>query len=100
MGTLQVKGGERTVSGKIDRLAVTPAGDVLIVDYKTNRPAPSGLAEVPQTYVLQMALYRALLQPLYPGRDVSAALLFTGVPRLIALPAEAMEAALVRLTEP
>jgi ATP-dependent helicase/nuclease subunit A len=100
MGTLRVKGRERTVSGKIDRLAVTAAGDVLIVDYKTNRPAPSGLEDVPPAYVLQMALYRALLQPLYPGRDVSAALLFTEIPRLIALPAEAMEAALVRLTEP
>ena len=35
---------------------------------------------------LQLALYRALLQPLYPGRTVAAALLFTETPRLIALP--------------
>ena len=99
MGTLRVKGRERAVSGKIDRLAVTSA-EVLIVDYKTNRPAPAWLEEVPEAYILQMALYRALLQPLYPGRDVVAALLFTEVPRLIPVPAAAMDAALVRLTEP
>ncbi|TKB04467.1 MAG: hypothetical protein E5W69_12745, partial [Mesorhizobium sp.] len=77
--------------------AVTP-DKVSIVDYKTNRPAPATLAEVPQAYVLQLALYRALLQPLYPGREVSAALLFTEAPRLIELPAGAMDDALARLT--
>jgi ATP-dependent helicase/nuclease subunit A len=99
MGTLRVKGRPRAVSGKIDRLAVTP-DEVMIVDYKTNRPAPSGIEEIPAAYILQMALYRALLQPLYPGRGVTAALLFAEVPRLISVPAGAMGAALARLTEP
>ncbi|MES0097274.1 double-strand break repair helicase AddA [Mesorhizobium sp. M0019] len=97
MGSLEVWGKLRSISGKIDRLAATP-DKVSIVDYKTNRPAPATLAEVPQAYVLQLALYRALLQPLYPGREVSAALLFTEVPRLIELPAAAMDDALARLT--
>ncbi|TIT20106.1 MAG: double-strand break repair helicase AddA, partial [Mesorhizobium sp.] len=97
MGSLEVRGKLRSISGKIDRLAVTP-DKVSIVDYKTNRPAPATLAEVPQAYVLQLALYRALLQPLYPGREVSAALLFTEAPRLIELPAGAMDDALARLT--
>ena len=96
-GTLEIGGIERSISGKIDRLAVT-ASDVLIVDYKTNRPAPSRLDEVPPAYVTQLALYRALLQPLYPGRAVEAALLFTEAPLLIAVPAAAMDDALVRLT--
>ncbi|RWD49893.1 MAG: double-strand break repair helicase AddA, partial [Mesorhizobium sp.] len=97
MGSLDVKGTLRSISGKIDRLAVTPE-KVSIVDYKTNRPAPASLAEVPPAYVLQLALYRALLEPLYPGREVSAALLFTEAPRLIELPAKAMDDALARLT--
>jgi ATP-dependent helicase/nuclease subunit A len=53
---------------------------------------------VPPAYILQLALYRALLKPLYPGRSVTAALLFTEAPRLIELPAEAMDDALARLT--
>ncbi|TPN84210.1 double-strand break repair helicase AddA [Mesorhizobium sp. CU2] len=97
MGSLEVKGRLRSISGKIDRLAVTPE-KVLIVDYKTNRPAPDSLTQVPPAYILQLALYRALLQPLYPGRAVTAALLFTEAPRLIELPAAAMDDALARLT--
>ncbi|SDA94577.1 double-strand break repair helicase AddA [Mesorhizobium qingshengii] len=97
MGSLEVKGKKRSISGKIDRLAVT-SDTVSIVDYKTNRPAPASLAEVPPAYVLQLALYRALLQPLYPGRAIRAALLFTEAPRLIELPAGAMDDALARLT--
>ncbi|WP_027053831.1 double-strand break repair helicase AddA [Mesorhizobium erdmanii] len=97
MGSLEVRGKRRSISGKIDRLAVT-ADTVSIVDYKTNRPAPGSLAEVPPAYLLQLALYRALLQPLYPGREIKAVLLFTEAPRLIELPARAMDDALARLT--
>jgi len=97
MGSLEVKGRTRSISGKIDRLAVTP-DRVSIVDYKTNRPAPATLADVPPAYILQLALYRALLRPLYPGREVRAALLFTEAPRLIELPEQAMDDALARLT--
>ncbi|WP_442580795.1 double-strand break repair helicase AddA [Mesorhizobium sp. ASY16-5R] len=98
MGHIEVRGERRAVSGKIDRLAVTET-EVLIVDYKTNRPAPQALAAVPPAYVAQLALYRALLQPVYPGRTVSAALLFTEAPRLVPLPPQAMDEALVRLTK-
>ncbi|TPM99378.1 double-strand break repair helicase AddA [Mesorhizobium sp. B2-1-3A] len=97
MGKLDVRGKKRSISGKIDRLAVT-ADTVSIVDYKTNRPAPASLAEVPPAYLLQLALYRVLLKPLYPGREVKAALLFTEAPRLVELPAQAMDDALARLT--
>ena len=85
------------MSGKIDRLAVTPER-VLIVDYKTNRPPPATLADVPDAYLVQLALYRSLLQALYPDREVAAALLFTETPALIELPAAAMDAALERLS--
>ncbi len=98
MGSLDIRGKKRSVSGKIDRLAITP-GKVLIVDYKTNRPPPASLAEVPSAYVLQLALYRALLRPLYPAHEVRAALLFTETPQLIELPAEMMDVSLVELTQ-
>ncbi|MBN9079202.1 MAG: double-strand break repair helicase AddA [Rhizobiales bacterium 65-79] len=97
MGTLDIRGRPRTISGKIDRLAISES-EVLLVDYKTDRRPPADASEVPQAYLLQLALYRALLRPLYPDRPVSAALLFTEAPRLVPLPAEAMDAALARLT--
>jgi ATP-dependent helicase/nuclease subunit A len=82
-----------TVSGQIDRLAVT-ADAVLIADYKTNHPAPRTLAEVPAAYVRQLALYRAVLQKLYPDRPVRAVLIWTDVPDLMEVPADSLEAAL------
>jgi ATP-dependent helicase/nuclease subunit A len=96
MGGVTVAGAERSVSGKIDRLVVTDA-EVLIVDYKTNRPPPRRLADVPPGYVAQLALYRALLQPLYPDHAIRAALLFTEAPILIDVPENAMNAVLASI---
>ena len=74
------------VSGQVDRLAVTPGG-VLIADYKTNRPAPRRLQDVPPGYVRQLALYRAVLARIYPDRSVRAALVWTDVPDLMEISA-------------
>jgi ATP-dependent helicase/nuclease subunit A len=87
------------VSGKIDRLAISD-GDVLIVDYKTGRSVPRSLAEIPQNYIAQLAIYRALLRPIYPDKTVRAALLFTERPVLFELPPESLDAALSVLTSP
>jgi ATP-dependent helicase/nuclease subunit A len=97
MGEIDLRGKRRSVSGKIDRLAVG-ADTVWIVDYKTNRAAPASAAEAPGAYILQLALYRTLLKPLYPGRRIAAALLFTEAARLIELPEAALDEALARLT--
>src|SRR5262249_36419463 len=77
--------GELVVSGQIDRLAVTERA-VLILDYKTNRPPPTRLADVPPVSLAQLATYRALVRRIYPNRPVEAALLWTDGPRLMAVP--------------
>jgi len=81
------------VSGQIDRLVVTEA-EVLIVDFKTNHEPPTSLAGVPQAYIRQLALYRAVLGQLYPGRAGRAALLWTETPELMELSASALDAEL------
>jgi ATP-dependent helicase/nuclease subunit A len=85
------------VTGQIDRLAVTER-EVLIADYKTNRPAPAALGDVPPAYRRQLALYRALLQQIYPGRTVRAALVWTENATLMELPQEVLNAELATLT--
>ncbi len=97
MGTLDIGGAERALSARLDRVAVGGTR-VLIVDYKTNRTPPEDIAGVPVAYLTQMALYRALLTPLYPGKSVETALLFTEVPCLIPLPQDILQTALERLT--
>lgn len=96
MGTIMVAGMQRAVSGKIDRLVVTDA-DVLIVDFKTGRPAATGPDQVPAAHVAQMAIYAALLRPLYPGRRMRAALVYTEAPALVTLAADTLDEALARL---
>jgi ATP-dependent helicase/nuclease subunit A len=89
--------GELEIPGQIDRLAVTD-NEVLIADYKTNRPAPRRIEDVPSAYVRQLALYRALLKKIYPQKKVRAALLWTEAPELMELSEAAMDAALEQVT--
>ena len=81
------------VSGQVDRLAVTE-GSILIADYKTDRPAPRRPEDAPPAYVAQLALYRAVLEKIYPGREVRAALLWTDSLDLAEVSASALDAAL------
>ncbi len=90
IGTLQTPRGTFTVSGQVDRLAVSDT-EVLIVDYKTNRPPPESAEDVALVYRRQLALYRALLQRIYPGRRVRAFLLWTAAPRLMEIAAETLD---------
>ncbi|WP_298747215.1 double-strand break repair helicase AddA [uncultured Brevundimonas sp.] len=80
-------------SGRIDRLVITPER-VLVVDYKTNRPAPDRIEDADPAYVLQLAVYAAVLRRLYPDRPVEAALVWTDGPRLMPVPRALMDAAL------
>lgn len=74
----------RIISGQIDRLVIADEY-VLVVDYKTNRPPPEKLGDVPEPYLAQMAAYQQLLSLLYPGKKVRCALLWTHIPRLMEL---------------
>jgi ATP-dependent helicase/nuclease subunit A len=79
--------GERVIAGTIDRLLVEQ-DRVLVVDFKTARRPPDSLAQVPRAILRQMAAYCAALEKVWPGRAIEAALLYTAVPRLIAIPAD------------
>ncbi|ATQ44765.1 double-strand break repair helicase AddA [Caulobacter mirabilis] len=86
------------VSGRVDRLLVTPER-VLVVDYKTNRPAPATLEAADPAYRIQMAVYAAVLAEIFPGRRIDAALVWTDGPRLMPVPENIMTRTLVELSE-
>lgn len=73
------------LTGQIDRLAVTDEA-VLIIDYKTNRAAPSSVEDVAPVYLYQLAAYRLALAEIYPDKPVRAALLWTEVPQMMEIP--------------
>jgi ATP-dependent helicase/nuclease subunit A len=76
-------------SGRLDRLVATAEG-VLIVDFKLgekpNRPASS--------HVTQLALYRAILRPLYREATIQAALVYLDGPILAPVSEAELDAAL------
>ena len=90
------KGPALSLSGQIDRLAVTPS-DVMIVDYKTNRPPPSRPQDVAAAYLYQLAAYALALKEIYPGRTIRAALLWTDGPHLMEIPAPLVQDYVIRL---
>ena len=81
---------ELELSGQIDRLVVGD-DEILIVDYKTNRPPPETADEVAPLYRRQLAAYRAALRRIYPGKQVRATLLWTAVPHIMELPAKLLD---------
>jgi ATP-dependent helicase/nuclease subunit A len=79
-------------SGRLDRLVATRDG-VSIVDFKLgerpDRPAAA--------HVVQLALYRAALQPLYPAFKIRAALVYLDGPTLAPVGDDELDAALEAL---
>ncbi len=84
------------LTGQIDRLAELD-GEVMIVDFKTNRVAPRRAADVAEVYLLQLAAYRLAVSEIYPGKRVRAALLWTDGPKIMEIPADVLDAHAARL---
>jgi len=80
------------VSGRLDRLAVTPE-HIWLLDYKTDRSVPESLLPI-HAYAQQLARYAALLHEAYPGRPITAAIFWTTPGRLEFLPENLLTAAL------
>ena len=70
---------------------------VLIVDYKSDRNPPDEVSAVSDSYLAQMAAYRALVREIYPGHDVTCALLWTDAPALMPLPNALLDEALQKI---
>lgn len=80
------------LSGQVDRLVVSER-EVIIVDYKTNRPPPQTTDGVDPAYRFQMAAYRAALSEIYPNKTIRCVLLWTDGPFITELPEAMLDAA-------
>lgn len=89
--------GQRTiqVAGQVDRIG-EDGKEVLVADYKSGPPC--ALSETPPAYLAQMALYRAVLSPLWPNKTLRMLLIWTQAPRAVFLPSEKLDAALAAIT--
>lgn len=68
--------GGKIISAKIDRLVIEE-DKVIIVDYKTNRPAAKNISEVPDSYFTQLNIYKSLLEKIYPQKKIETYILWT-----------------------
>ena len=96
MGTMILGRQQFAVSGRIDRLAVD-GEKVILVDYKTNRVPPRSASEIPFAHIAQLAIYREILAPLYPGKEFVCALIYTENAAFIEVGNDAMRDALAAI---
>lgn len=76
--------GGQIISGQIDRLAVLE-DKVMIVDFKTNRPAAQKIEDVPAAYLKQLDAYGQLAAQIYPHKKICKYILWTNTARLMKL---------------
>jgi ATP-dependent helicase/nuclease subunit A len=73
----------RVIAGTVDRLRVEK-DRISVIDFKTGR-VPATQADIPNAHRAQMAAYTEALAVIFPGRRISAALLYTAGPQLFEL---------------
>ncbi|WFS00701.1 double-strand break repair helicase AddA [Rhizobium tumorigenes] len=96
MGTLALDRQTYAVSGRVDRLAVLD-DRVVILDYKTNRVPPATADAIPFAHKAQLAIYREILAPLYPGKRIDCVLVYSESATVHTLSEAALRSALAEL---
>ncbi len=85
------------VIGQIDRIAIGES-DVLIADFKTGQACE--IEATPESYLIQMALYRAVLAPLWPEKHLRMLLVWTAGPKIVTLSDALLDRTLEALGSP
>lgn len=83
VGRIETTAAPIIINGRADRLVIRDA-DILLIDYKTDRPAPARAEDIDASYLAQMAAYQMVLETAY-RRPVRPALLYTDGPKLFEL---------------
>ncbi|MBS4084024.1 MAG: double-strand break repair helicase AddA [Rhizobiales bacterium] len=89
-------GGEIEIPARLDRLVVN-ATNIVFGDFKSDMAVPGSLAEIPAHYLSQLAAYRAALAQAFPGREMTALLVYTAAPCTFEIPRESLDSAWRRL---
>lgn len=87
------------IAGRIDRLMVQ-GERVLIADFKTDRHVPREAPAMSHLHVRQVALYAGLLQKMFPGKEITALLVYTAARRVHEFGPAMLERAVDSLNSP
>ncbi|WP_196260057.1 double-strand break repair helicase AddA [Pelagibacterium limicola] len=72
------------LTGRIDRLVADESG-IMVIDFKSDAAAPHGEDGVPEAYWAQLGLYARIAERLFPGQEITTAILWTTPRRLMVL---------------
>ena len=93
-GMLLVAGEEgeemRRIPARVDRLCFPAEGEVVAVEYKSDRRPPRSVESVKDAYLAQVGIYRRLLLSLWPEREIRCGILWIETARFMEIPAEKM----------
>ena len=78
-----------SISGQIDRMVILPT-EILIADYKTDKNLTKN-NPLPDSYLLQMALYKVALQNIYPLKTIKCFIIAIDTLELIEINAQSIE---------
>jgi ATP-dependent helicase/nuclease subunit A len=73
------------IRGVIDRLVVT-SDEIVVLDYKTDRPPPDRVDDTPPRILKQLARYAYAVAQAFPGRRVRTVIVWTETPRVVIVP--------------
>lgn len=73
---------DKIISAQIDRLVVL-SQKIMIIDFKTNRPAAKDLEQTPTAYKKQLSVYAELIGKIYPNKPIETYILWTNETRLM-----------------
>jgi ATP-dependent helicase/nuclease subunit A len=59
--------------------------EIIIVDYKSNRPPAETAEDTPNSYKKQLEIYKGILSKVYPNKNIKTAILWTNTSKLIFL---------------
>ena len=80
-GMVQTAAGLKTISGRIDRLAITDHA-VFIADFKTDPHPPHNKKQIRFSHLLQISMYGTLLRQIFPTKKIIPFLVYTAGPIL------------------
>ena len=72
----------KIISAQIDKMVVLPE-KIMIVDFKTNRPAAKDIQHTPEVYIKQLHTYAQLLKKIYPHKSIESYILWTNTASLM-----------------
>ena len=79
----------RRIPARVDRLCFPAEGEVLAVEYKSDRRPPRSVEAVKDAYLAQVGIYRRLLLSLWPEREIRCGILWIETARFMEIPPKA-----------